>query len=138
MSFERLRRKQHHYFNFSKKRLSVWSEGSITTTVFISSSSKAFQALLNKRTQPTFYVFSKMFCTILVDFQLPLTDGLFQMCEEKLYFQFIYKHNIYFLTHHPMGRNYAPLLVYLFLNLYEEKFIQNVVQEKKKNSCFGL
>lgn len=31
-----------------------------------------------------------------------------------------------------MGRNYAPLLVYLFLNLYEEKFIQNVVQEKKK------
>lgn len=37
-----------------------------------------------------------------------------------------------------MGINYAPLLVYLFLNLYEEKFIQNVVQEKKKNSCFGL
>lgn len=35
-----------------------------------------------------------------------------------------------------MGRNYASLLVYLFLNLYEEKFIQNVVQEKKKKLLF--
>lgn len=35
-----------------------------------------------------------------------------------------------------MGINYAPLLVYLFLNLYEEKFIQNVVQEKKKKLLF--
>lgn len=35
-----------------------------------------------------------------------------------------------------MGRNYSSLLVYLFLNLYEEKFIQNVVQEKKKKLLF--
>jgi hypothetical protein len=38
----------------------------------------------------------------------------------------------------PMGTNCTPLLTDLFLYSYEAEFIQKLLHEKKKKSCYSL
>lgn len=134
MSFKRLRRKQHHYFNFSKKRLSVWSEGSITTTVFISSSSKAFQALLNKRTQPTFCFFKNVLYNT-GGFSAPINCNLFQCVRKSCIFN-LYTSVIFIFNTSSHGQKLCSFIGLLIFKFIWRKIYSKCCARKEKKLLF--